>query len=796
MKRTEPNIYEILNLQELSCKYWLYRIKGIPLGSEDFDKNVQILVRNLSFSTKSPCIHISDNDGGYIAQPNGHKELPSSYSLVRTSVVMEKQSDLYDLDFHQLNEENVELATRFLQFSVQSPLFHNPRLWQPYSGGPFFNKTPDKNFGELSKSVDLYRGFSFRIVALPENKLGIVVDKSSKYVGRWPLSAMITPDDFQKIKGSRVVYEYGDDWYEITLEELSDLNVSELTIDDVSLYDMVHQKAKRRSKLLMSLPKDCSVLVYKTSSGERRHVASALCRRIFTTDHPQIKRFHSKTIVAPHIRRNEIKYILENYFGDIAFNGKRIRFSEKPYSCETDKLAVPSLLFGNNKILNPDDIHDFAEFPKLKTQFAFSRDAGFYTKKQLDRQYFIMPSTVYESYGEKFLSDIKREVNNMYPTLAQDAADTSKINVYEPEVIPYNDSVQKSVASLGTEIIKAVQEHEPKSGFGVVMIPRLSSRKHGKEDELANLAMRKLRELEVYASVIHTDTAEGSLHLVTGEDGAQTWELARDGRQRGKYKGYLQNVVLSKILLLNNVLPFVLATPLNADLVIGIDVKKHMAGFTFISKDAKTIMFRHSLSDQFERLSRQHVRTKITEFLEEYLRLRTETTPIQHILIHRDGILYPSEMKGIKQAISDLTRENLFNSFTASFIEIRKTSKIPLRLFGISNVQEAQRDWVDNPIIGTTLKLGTTAYMITTGQPYRHRGTCKPLQIVWHGGTMSFDNALQDTFSLANLTWTKIDDCSRVPISLKLTDIRLREVAGEFDEDALRFGEEGGDDGE
>ena len=125
MKKVEPNIYEILNPQELSCKYWLYRIKGIPSGSDDFDKNVQMLVRSLSFRTKSPCIQINNNAGVFIAQPEGRTELPSSYSLVRTPVIIEKQGDLHDLNFGQLSNENVELATRFLQFSLQSPLFRN-----------------------------------------------------------------------------------------------------------------------------------------------------------------------------------------------------------------------------------------------------------------------------------------------------------------------------------------------------------------------------------------------------------------------------------------------------------------------------------------------------------------------------------------------------------------------------------------------------------------------------------------------------------------------------------------------
>ncbi len=49
---------------------------------------------------------------------------------------------------------------------------------------------------------------------------------------------------------------------------------------------------------------------------------------------------------------------------------------------------------------------------------------------------------------------------------------------------------------------------------------------------------------------------------------------------------------------------------------------------------------------------------------------------------------------------------------------------------------------------------------------------------------------IEDIFYLSNLTWTKVDDCLRLPISIRMTDIRLREFAGEYDVNALRFGEE------
>jgi hypothetical protein len=52
---------------------------------------------------------------------------------------------------------------------------------------------------------------------------------------------------------------------------------------------------------------------------------------------------------------------------------------------------------------------------------------------------------------------------------------------------------------------------------------------------------------------------------------------------------------------------------------------------------------------------------------------------------------------------------------------------------------------------------------------------------------MALETISEDLFRLSNLTWTRVEDCSRVPISIKMTDIRLREVAGDYNRDAIQF---------
>jgi hypothetical protein len=87
---------------------------------------------------------------------------------------------------------------------------------------------------------------------------------------------------------------------------------------------------------------------------------------------------------------------------------------------------------------------------------------------------------------------------------------------------------------------------------------------------------------------------------------------------------------------------------------------------------------------------------------------------------------------------------------------------------------------------------GSEAFLCNTGFPFQHRGTTKPLHVIKSAGDMAMENIIEDIFFLSNLTWTKVDDCSRDPLSIKMTDIRLRETAGKYDEDAYSFYNEGG----
>jgi hypothetical protein len=74
-----------------------------------------------------------------------------------------------------------------------------------------------------------------------------------------------------------------------------------------------------------------------------------------------------------------------------------------------------------------------------------------------------------------------------------------------------------------------------------------------------------------------------------------------------------------------------------------------MAGFTFIYGDGQTLRFFSSDSEQSEQLTKEHMATKLFAFIDEEQGLLSRT--LKNIVIHRDGILHPTEIQGINDAL-------------------------------------------------------------------------------------------------------------------------------------------------
>jgi hypothetical protein len=790
----ETSVFRIENLKDLSANYVLFEIIGLHDSDEDYDNNIQYIVKKLSYALKHPATVINRDNKPFLVVRDETEviaKVPTEFLVKRGEIVyLKKIPETFPIDFVNYDSFR-EIIIRFLQFDIQTELNNLSTLWQPTSGDAFFNQNPFR----IVAGVAIYNGFFVRVVELPEGGFGFCIDVTKKYVSETPLNVNTTRRDFERLGASRphFIHQYGNQKYEFKVEQFSDLNATQFKfprpVDGVmvTLIEDIRSKFGRSMPPeVAKLPDNASVLIYKTNANEERRVIAGLCYRVFDTEDPQVAKLHRQSILDPFFRRMFIRSAFHRYFKNIQFGSIKLKINPEPVTVIKKKFSSPDLLFGGDTLLtinrNIQDAHIVSMKELGKTKKNLLIDKGFYTVAAFQKQYFVVPETVFNMYGNKdyFLSDLINQVNIMHQ---------SEIG-WNPDIVVYDNRNKKDSVDVGFEILKQIKEavKGKNGGYALVMLPSNVERIKRQHDQLAALVVSEcLSEHNLTASIMHSETLE-ECFFYRKNNGKSNYEVKRE--MAGKYKGYVFGVAVNQVLLNNERWPYVLNSPLHADLTIGIDVKKQVAGFTFVDKYSKNILTRFDKSSNKERLTTSQMIKMLVPnitLLQKHLSYQ-----IERIVIHRDGRLFQREKDGIMQAIKVLKDKGILSSAcTVSILEIPKHSIVPFRLFDVTakfdiTTEKEDNGKVLNPEIGSYVKINDReAFLCTTGREFRHQGTSIPLYIKYNSGEMDFDKLLEDLFYLACLAYTKPDDCSRFPLTIKITDRRINTLGSEFDLESL-----------
>jgi hypothetical protein len=783
MSELQANIFPILNLNELSSAYRLHPIRGMRPGQPEYYQNKQNLIRILSYRLRSPVTVIERNGQPHLVLRTDAEDPPSPFPLVRTQVVFDAPSEEFELDYSTQSPETDEIRLRFLNFMLQHPLSRSPALWQPGAGKAFFRKEPE----EQQRGVDRYLGFSVRAVLTADGGMGLCVDSQTKFVSTAPLSQTMTREGFRRFKRKHCIYHFGHQWFDIQISELSDLNASETIIPtragtQVPLIDYIASMTQKPlPKELVDLSDTGSVLLYSNNQRESRAAPTGLCHLVFDTQSREVQRNHRKTVPPPHVRYKQISQFVKSHLRELKFGRTLVRVATRGTSLPQKMFVVPDLEFGNGKVLSvrgtAGAIHtSLDKLGRDRSAMLSDRSAGCFLTDPLRQQYLVLPKSIADSVGERFRHDLAEAVDALF----------SQEHGYDPMVVTYNDRGPKTFLEQGRAILEATREQCRKPGYALVMIHETQDRRIREHDQLAAMVIRELRSLGIIAAVNHSEMARNGYTLLRRDNGLPRY--VPDKRHKGKLRGYLRNVALSKVLLTNERWPFVLATPLHADITVGIDVKSNTAGFTLVAQHGRVIRTQCFESSQREKLHAKQVRKYLVELISE--ESPSLSGPVRRIVIHRDGRTYDSEVEGIERAVVELRDKGIVGpDGDVTILEIAKSSLVPIRLFDVANGANGQ-SWIENPQVGA-YHIGTSgdAYLCATGRAFPRDGTVQPLHVHSVVEGLPFEQALEDVYALTTLAWSRPEDCTRYPITIKLTDRRLGEDAGEYDADALEYDE-------
>ena len=777
----ETNCFRINGLDALNTTYRLYRVAGLRRDGLDYYGNLQRLVRQLSYDLRAPVTTYDAGNETFLGIPTDSEGPPEHVLLVGVVAVLQDTGEVIDLDFTDAHPEYNPVRLRFLQFIFQGALWQDSRLWQPGAGEPFFFKSPVKQLGE----IDLYEGFSIRATLHPEGGFGLVIDLRRKLVSRSPLSMSSRREQINALKGRSCIYKMGNNWFEVTLDGLADVCIGTPSItlegEAVSLIDYLNTKSRKPvPRSIANLSPDGAAVYYRTTGPGQRSAPAALCYLVEDTHSRDGARNQRETVIEPCKRHRQIHQLVKKFLGRVPVGNVALSVSEQAGRTRKQPFSVPTLQFGNDRELSLDkngsDLGtSLKEYGRSRLMMLQDKDAGFFERSPLDRQYLVLPKSVDNSYGSQFIKDLIRNVDTLYPDGGG----------YNPEIIVYDDlNFRRDFVGQARAIKKAVGNTQLNPGYALVMIHRYDRRPRS-ADQLAAWTVKEFPSLfGIKAAVIHSDMAKESYKGATFKGDTRYFVKPQAGR---RLSGYLRNVVLNKILLTNGKWPFVLDTPLYAEVVIGIDVKSNTAAFALIADGGKIVRFSTSSSRQKEQLLKAQVREYVTDIIRQEGHYFHKLP--KRIVVHRDGRAWAAEIEGLKEACRTLASEgHLDEEWQLSVIEINKSALAPLRLFDVKSSRRERGIDVENPFIGNWIQTDKDeGYICTTGRPFPIPGTSKPLHIRRVGGEMSIEHCLADVFSLSCLTWTRPEGATRLPISIKLCDRILFDEAAEYDHDALEF---------
>lgn len=777
----ETNCFRIEGLEALRTTYRLYRIAGLHRDSPEYHANVQRIVRKLSFEMRAPVTTRTLEGENFLAVPVGYGSPSAQVHLVGSVALLRDTGNKIELDFNSNSPEFDALRIRYLRFVFQGRLWNQPQLWQPSAGKPYFFKRPERRFGE----VDLYEGFSFRVVPHPEGGLGMIVDLRRKLVSKTPLPSSPSRQYINKLRGRSCVYKMGHNWFEITLDGLADVKAGDpfIPLDGkaVSLIDYLTIKSQKPvPPSIANLAPDGAAIYYRTNGPGQKSAPTALCYLVQDTHSREGARHHHETPINPQERYRQIDRLVRKFLKEVRVGNTTLTVSERPGRVRAKPFSPPSLRFGNDAILtingdNQDNCAAIKDYGKNRLTLLKDNMAGFYEQSRLNRQYLVLPQSVWNNFGAQFREDLMKEVDEFYPSGGG----------YDPEVIVYDDfSGRRDFVGQSRAIQRAMENCQIKPGYALVMAHRYERRPRS-ADQLAAWTVREFpSQFDLKADVIHTDMVNKA--YVRKKKGNETRYVVKHSTRR-RFSGYLRNVALNKIFLPNGKWPFVLDTPLQADMVIGIDVKNNTAAFALIAGGGKIIRFSMSPSRQKEQL----LKAQVEQYVYETIRAEAgcfKQRPKQ-IVVHRDGRAWPAEVEGLKEACKQLANDgHLDTDWCLTVVEISKSAPAPLRMFDVKQQGDGKVLKVENPIVGTWVQTAPDeGFVCSTGQPFSIPGTSKPLHIRRVEGDMSIEQCLSDVYSLSCLTWTRPEGATRLPLSLKLCDRNLFDEAAEYDPDAIEF---------
>lgn len=653
-----------------------------------------------------------------------------------------------------------ELAAALLQQSLIRHLGGNPALVGGYRADEFFDLVPDEPYpgpgrpparpGPGGAVVDLFRGFSFRVVPVAGVGLCAVLDVQTTYIGTRSLAEYLANGGLPRHidegwGGARLVNDYVGTRQPVYLVGVTDRTIGETTrADERSTYEYLSGRYPQIRGRIAPTDRAVTIMYRPGDAGdESRHypAAATLLKPKFGIGSPEVRALGDVAAFPPEEREPRIA-ATARHLGGAPFAAGRIALGP-PLRSPLAPFPLPDLAFGPPG--GPTILRAGERFPG---DVGARRDWG---RRKLDalRRHgpvlvvpFINPYVVYPAGIEDrgLLEDF----------LARTGAfcDSHGRATFAPEADSYRDN------ATARDIIAKVKGLASGGRAGLILL---------------GLPQDPVRAAQVYAGV----KSQVNLPIKCFSAGK-----LRNEANRGRLDMYADRNALN-LLVENGTRPWGLATPLRHELHFGLDVARTahggLLGATAIgAADGTDVVFQYQEIDRRERIPAQIVGPLVLRELERFL--ATHGRAPRGILFQRDGRVFDVELKGIRTALRRFAEAHPAEpSLSWAVVSIEKRTAVPLRLFA------DERGRAGRALSGSHFIQGpTVAFLVLAGGPGLRQGTPRPIRVelvAASGGGPDLPTILGDIFALSQLNWGAPEIDISLPITLRFTDQKLERYA-------------------
>lgn len=750
------NAFRLKGLDQLDAGYRLVRYTGLIDTDLDYEKKTRLLANTLGGELKLPVEPIRLRGERVLAVMGARERLADitiqeTISLNPEVACLQLDGPISALDFQRNSSLDAKLARRSLLWSIQGLTTKSLRWWS--YDRRFVSRFPDKNAS--TDQILVYPAFYYGLVPDPAGGFALVLDPSVCNAERQNLFEKYGLSIPNRVVGERYLYQYGDDWYKIDILGIANPANKERMIAPetgipVTIWEHITSRlGDRHERVLNKLVPDALTLAYKTRSEQSRRAHAGLLYRLVGVagnDDGEATP-HEESIMAPGIRGERTEEVLQEISSALTLFGKKLRPSTRLQRLPNEDVTIfkpPRLRFAGEQEI-PTILADAWRDRMQALRGLGPAETAPFADEQLFLRPDSMPDGIWKDFKRRFLLELQ--------TLCG-------VNL-TPSLLKYEGRSTYKLREQARALEKAIGQ---RTGYALVVLPWQKNRS---EQTKLHHHLKRRYWGQVLTQCADLETIQG-FYRYDRTDDEPHWFVRKEKQSR--YQSYLRYLAFGYLLVNCKWLWKLGEGALRNQVHVGIDVYKGNAVFTFIYGDAELITFKTSKAKRPEKLSEDQVRQVLVENLGAdlaQLNFRPST-----IVIHRDGKLYESELRGIERAINDLKGplSSLPPDVRVGVVEIHKTSATRPRLY------QRIKGRFANPPMGLFARFSDyEGAVATTGFPMLKYGTAHPLYFEVVSGDIDIDDIAHDIYALSHLAFASPGSCMRLPFTIALADFVLCE---------------------